>query len=99
MRRQPTADTVRRRRDAMSSVPTVSMPQTVAWEGGELYLLNQTLLPAEVIVERQESRDQVFEAIRQLRVRGAPAIGVAAAYGLCVAVRPYRDRPLGEFRS
>ena len=63
----------------MGSVSAASMPQTVAWEGGELYLLDQTRLPGEAVVERQVSRAQVFEAIRQLRVRGAPAIGVAAA--------------------
>jgi methylthioribose-1-phosphate isomerase len=50
-----------------------------------LALLDQTLLPLET--REIECRDVavVWEAIKQLRVRGAPAIGVAAAYGLCAA--------------
>jgi methylthioribose-1-phosphate isomerase len=50
-------------------------------------LLDQTKLPLEVIEEKQESVEQVWESIKQLKVRGAPAIGVAGAYGLLVALR------------
>ena len=63
---------------------------TLQWVGdidGSLHILDQTLLP-----ERQQQRileqpSDVIEAIQQLAVRGAPAIGVAAAYGLCLASR------------
>ena len=56
---------------------------TVNFDGqaGELVLLDQTLLPGEVRYLRLTEPDQVREAISSLRVRGAPAIGVAAAYG------------------
>ena len=64
-----------------------SLPQTIRWSAGELYLLDQTKLPIEVIEEKQESVEQVWDSIKQLKVRGAPAIGVAAAYGLLVAIR------------
>ncbi len=50
-------------------------------------MLDQTKLPLEVIEEKQESVEQVWESIKQLKVRGAPAIGVAGAYGLLVALR------------
>jgi methylthioribose-1-phosphate isomerase len=50
-------------------------------EAGELVLLDQTLLPGEVCYLRLTEPEQVREAIYNLRVRGAPAIGVAAAYG------------------
>ena len=62
------------------------IPQTLRWSVGELYLLDQTKLPLEVIEEKQESVEQVWHSIKQLKVRGAPAIGVAAAYGLLIAI-------------
>jgi methylthioribose-1-phosphate isomerase len=72
-----------------SQIPfSILMPTpTISWIGhtdGYLQLIDQTLLPAEV--KRLECRtvEQVWEAIKMLRVRGAPAIGVAAAYGVVV---------------
>ena len=53
----------------------------------ELVLLDQTLLPNEVRYIRLRRREDVWEAINMLRVRGAPAIGVAAGYGLYLAAR------------
>ncbi|MCY4153921.1 MAG: S-methyl-5-thioribose-1-phosphate isomerase [Gammaproteobacteria bacterium] len=61
--------------------------KAVRWQDGELYLLDQTLLPDKIVVERQTSATQVRESIRQLKVRGAPAIGIAGAYGLVLALR------------
>lgn len=53
-----------------------------------LVIIDQTLLPGEVRMLSLTDRDTIFEAIRSLRVRGAPAIGAAAAVGLAVlAVR------------
>lgn len=75
------------------------LPRTVEWRDGDLYFLDQTRLPHEVVVERQDSAGQVFAAIRTLKVRGAPAIGVAAAYGLCVALRPFRSGTVAAFRE
>jgi len=75
------------------------LPRTVEWRDGDLYLLDQTRLPHEVVIERQDSAGQVFAAIRTLKVRGAPAIGVAAAYGLCVALRPFRSDSVAAFRE
>ena len=63
------------------------LPQTLRWESGELYFLDQTLLPHKVVEEKQETVEQVWNSIRQLKVRGAPAIGVAAAYGLLLAIQ------------
>ncbi len=61
---------------------------SVRWEGGRdgrLVLLDQTRLPLEVRLLACREVPDVVEAIRQLRVRGAPAIGIAAAYGICLA--------------
>lgn len=64
-----------------------SLPETIRWNAGELFFLDQTQLPHEVVEEKQETVEQVWESIKQLKVRGAPAIGVAGAYGLLVAIR------------
>ena len=50
-----------------------------------LEILDQTLLPGTVKVLRVDKIEDIFEAIRYLRVRGAPAIGVCAAYGIALA--------------
>ena len=65
----------------------LQIPQTIRWNSGELYFLDQTLLPHKVVEEKQESVEQVWDSIRQLKVRGAPAIGVAGAYGLLLAIQ------------
>jgi methylthioribose-1-phosphate isomerase len=66
-----------------------SLP-TLRWIGGidgHLRLIDQTRLPWEFVEIDCRDVDCVFEAIRSLRVRGAPAIGIAAAYGVCLAVQ------------
>lgn len=54
-------------------------------DAGELVLLDQTLLPNQVRFLRLKRREDIWEAIRVLRVRGAPAIGVAAGFGVLLA--------------
>jgi methylthioribose-1-phosphate isomerase len=67
-----------------------SLPPTIEWRDDTLYLLDQTRLPQTCVVEAADSVESVWRAIHELRVRGAPAIGVAAAYGLCVAMQRER---------
>ncbi len=57
----------------------------VLWQGDSLALLDQTRLPVEEIWLTYTDYRQVAMAIRTMVVRGAPAIGVAAAYGYCLA--------------
>jgi len=57
---------------------------SIRWEDGTLSLLDQTQLPALEQWLRCEHPEQVAEAISQLAVRGAPAIGIAAAFGLAL---------------
>lgn len=64
--------------------------ETLHWQGGvdgRLVLIDQTLLPGELREIELDNVEAVWEAIRVLRVRGAPAIGVAAAYGVCVGIQ------------
>jgi len=79
--------------------PASRLPPTIEWRDGDLYLLDQTRLPREIVIEKQTTAEDVWNAMRILKVRGAPAIGVAAAYGLCVALKPLRTAPLERFRS
>ena len=62
------------------------IPAAVVWDMGELYLLDQTQLPHHEVLCHCRSIDDVFDAIRTLKVRGAPAIGIAAAYGMLVGL-------------
>ena len=67
---------------------------TIRWKGGvdgHLVLLDQTRLPMETVYIECRTAEEVWQAIRRLAVRGAPAIGVAAAYGVCVGVNEGRD--------
>src|SRR5438094_10198882 len=68
------------------------VPRAVEWVGGRdgcLRLLDQTRLPTDVVYRDCRSIEDVWEAIRSLRVRGAPAIGVAAAYGVVIGVQRF----------
>lgn len=67
--------------------------RSLFWEAGALHLLDQTQLPGSVRVLRLEGWTQVVEAIRSLRVRGAPAIGAAGAYALALAARQFAQDP------
>ena len=57
----------------------------VRWSGDRLVLLDQTLLPSQEVERAYERWEDVADAIRSLVVRGAPAIGVAAAFGVALA--------------
>lgn len=59
----------------------------VRWVGDHLELLDQTLLPVETVYLTLTTSEQVWDSIKQLQVRGAPAIGMAAAYGLYLGIR------------
>jgi len=57
------------------------------WDGRSLFLLDQRLLPREEVWIECRTASEVAEAIRTMVVRGAPAIGVSAAFGLAMAAR------------
>ena len=59
--------------------------ETVAWRDGAVVMLDQRLLPHEERYVELRTVEEVVEAIRTMVVRGAPAIGVAAGYGLSLA--------------
>ena len=63
------------------------MVQTIAFEDGALVLIDQRKLPLEETYVRCTSHLETAEAIRSMVVRGAPAIGVTAAFGMALAAR------------
>jgi len=79
------------------SSPTV--PRTLEWIGGSdgfLRLLDQTRLPTELVYLDCRTVNDLWEAIKALRVRGAPAIGCAAAYGVVIGVQGLPFEKLDE---
>src|ERR1700757_1565462 len=71
----------------VTSAAKNSAVQPIAWLGDRLRLLDQRLLPLEEKYLDCRSAAEVAEAIHSMAVRGAPAIGIAAAYGLVLGVR------------
>ena len=65
------------------------MIQALTWENDRLFIIDQTLLPHQY--RRIEINDhlEMADAIRRLAIRGAPAIGIAAAYGVMLGLRPF----------
>jgi methylthioribose-1-phosphate isomerase len=74
-----------------SNGPADASMTTVGWVGdaatGVLRMIDQTLLPTEFVEIDCADVPTVWEAIKSLRVRGAPAIGVAAAFGTVIGAR------------
>ncbi|GHT20710.1 methylthioribose-1-phosphate isomerase [Planctomycetales bacterium] len=77
--------------------------ETLSWHGnrgGTLRLLDQTLLPTEIKEIDCKNVETVWEAIKKLRVRGAPAIGIAAAYGVLTGLQTLpEDTTLDVFKN
>ncbi|WP_152967736.1 S-methyl-5-thioribose-1-phosphate isomerase [Oxobacter pfennigii] len=65
--------------------------------GDKLVILDQTLLPRETVYIELDAIEDVWEAIKKLRVRGAPAIGIAAAYGLYLGIKNIKTESFEDF--
>lgn len=71
--------------------------ENIKYENGTLYLLDQTLLPNEEKYITPKTKEDSFECIKKLRVRGAPAIGIFAGYAMALldgdkaALKKYLD--------
>ncbi len=66
--------------------------KTVYLDEEKLFIIDQRLLPLEEKTIELSSETDVYEAIKTLAVRGAPAIGIAAGYGAYISLRRYKDR-------
>ncbi|MEA2271642.1 MAG: methylthioribose-phosphate isomerase [Solirubrobacteraceae bacterium] len=70
------------------------MIKPLRWVDGALEILDQTRLPAQEVWLRCATAEDVAQAIERLEIRGAPAIGIAAAFGLALGVREETTEPL-----
>ena len=80
--------------------PKTFHARSLEWVGGAdgfLRLIDQTRLPIRLEYRDCHSVEEVWEAIRTLRVRGAPAIGGAAGYGVVLGMQHCTDRTRGAF--
>src|SRR5437870_4358995 len=78
-----------------------SMPQshrtrvrTIEWNHGRVVMIDQRLLPAREVYRVYTTYREVARAIKEMVIRGAPAIGVAAAMGIALGVRALRREEL-----
>lgn len=71
--------------------------KSIEWIHERVRFLDQTLLPAEEVYVETDDSAVVAEAIRRLQVRGAPLIGIAAAYGIVLGVRKAAMGPREAF--
>jgi methylthioribose-1-phosphate isomerase len=69
--------------------------RTIDWVGGCVRIIDQAALPARQVWLDLSTVDALVDAIRRLSVRGAPALGVAGALGVALAVRQFRADPAG----
>lgn len=72
--------------------PVVSQVQPIRWQDDRLFLLDQRLLPAQEVELAFEDAPGVAGAIRDMVVRGAPAIGIAAAYAVVLSAKQHANR-------
>ncbi|MCF8010680.1 MAG: S-methyl-5-thioribose-1-phosphate isomerase [Clostridiales bacterium] len=73
--------------------------EAMIWENSCLKLLDQTQLPKRVVYLWCEKYSDVIDAVKRLSVRGAPAIGAAAAYGLVLGAQSAEENDLSVFKS
>jgi methylthioribose-1-phosphate isomerase len=75
---------------------------TVKWENNQVVMIDQTKLPGKLVYVRYKKYEDVAKAIERLIVRGAPAIGVAAAFGMSLAANSSKAKTpkalLGELK-
>ncbi len=75
----------------------MAIPLSITWNDGKLAILDQQKLPHVIEYVELNSLEAVFDAIITLKVRGAPAIGITAAYGLALAANRHDTAELDTF--
>lgn len=68
---------------------------SLRWEEDRLFLLDQRLLPEHIEFLELTTPEEIWDAIASMKVRGAPAIGISAAYGVVLAAKAYDGEPSG----
>lgn len=83
----------------MDAIQSGAKVETLRWHEGRLEMIDQRILPAVFEYLSYDSAKSVAEGIRSMVVRGAPAIGVAAAYGVALEALRLQKNSMAEFRQ
>lgn len=78
---------------------TLPLPRSVQWNDTHITLLNQQALPLSIEYLELQTLENVWDAIKTLKVRGAPAIGITAAFGLALAASRYEETNIHAFKA
>lgn len=73
--------------------------ETIAWRKGRVKLIDQTKLPQRLVYIYCDDVKTIAEAIKSLRVRGAPVIGIAAAFGVYLGMRKSQAKDYHQFKK
>src|SRR5690625_820161 len=71
--------------------------QSIEWRGDHVRILDQTYLPKREVYSDIRDVGRIWEAIKKLRIRGAPAIGIAAAYGFYLGIKDLQGNTFESF--
>lgn len=71
----------------------------IEWLGNRIKIIDQTQLPGKLVFAELRSYTEVVAAIKEMKVRGAPAIGVAAAYGIAIGAQNIKAQNKAKFVS
>lgn len=72
---------------------------TIKWEDDSVKMIDQRKLPTEEIYQSYRTAEEVGKAIKEMVIRGAPAIGVAGAYGMALAARQNQNGDPAKFKT
>ncbi|MFH1878833.1 MAG: S-methyl-5-thioribose-1-phosphate isomerase [Candidatus Omnitrophota bacterium] len=73
--------------------------ETIIWDNNRVRLIDQRFLPSRVVYSTCVTVKDMYEAIKKMKVRGAPAIGIAGAYGVYLGIRNSRAKTFPAFRK
>ncbi len=76
------------------------MPFTpIEWQNNRVKLIDQSALPEKLKYLYIETTEDMYNAIKNLKIRGAPALGIAAAFGLYLGIRNYKTTSFKRFKK
>ena len=74
------------------------LPKPIWFENNKVLILDQTKLPENCVVKEMKTVEQIWQSIKKLEVRGAPAIGLAGAFGIYIGMRNWAEKENGNVK-